>query len=566
MNTQLKRASPLKFVYCISTFFCLSFFACSKSENSAPPPSNGPSSFTFTSLKVNGSYSGFTYYNVNYKPSLEFSFSAPVNRSTVDNSFSFKDASDVNVAFTSSYKNGDSTVVILPSSNLKPITKYIVAVSTTLQSKDGAFLLSGVSVSLITQIDSTDKFPRISDSALLTLIQQQTFKYFWEFGHPVSGMARERNTSGDVCTTGGTGFGIMSMLTAINRNFISRTDGLNRISKIVNFLQDNCTAYHGAFAHWVNGATGVTVPFSPQDNGADLVETSYLMQGLLCARQYFNASDAAESSLRNKINELWNAVEWSWFRQNNQNVLYWHWSSNYGWAMNFPVRGWNEALIVYVLAASSNTNSIPKIVYDNGWAQNGAIKNGNSYFGIRLPLGPPQGGPLFFSHYSFLGINPHELTDAYANYWTQDTSHSKINYNYCVSNPKNYYGYSNLCWGLTASDDNKTGYAAHEPNNDAGVISPTAAISSLPYTPTESLNALKFFYYTLGDKLWDDYGFIDAFNLTDLWFADSFLAIDQGPEIVMIENYRSGLLWNLFMGCPEIKGGMKFLGFQSPYL
>lgn len=230
-----------------------------------------------------------------------------------------------------------------------------------------------------------------------------------------------------------------------------------------------------------------------------------------------------------------------------------------------PITGWNEALIVYVLAASSNTNAIPKIVYDNGWAQNGTMKNGNVYSGIQLPLGPAYGGPLFFAHYSFLGINPHDLTDVYANYWTQDTAHSKINYKYCAQNPNNFYGYSNACWGLTASDE-QNGYAAHSPTNDNGTISPTAAISSLPFTPAESMNALKFFYYTLGDKIWSNYGFIDAFNLQNLWFADSFLAIDQGPEIVMIENYRTGLLWNLFMSCPEIKSGMKNMGFSSPHL
>jgi hypothetical protein len=314
----------------------------------------------------------------------------------------------------------------------------------------------------------------------------------------------------------------------------------------------------------MNGATGATIPFSPLDNGADLVETSYMMQGLLCARQYFNsASDSAEVKLRQSINDLWNGVEWSWFRQNGQNVLYWHWSPDKGWAINLPVRGWDEALIVYVLAASADSGAIPKIVYEEGWARNGAMKNGHAYFGVRLPLGPSMGGPLFFAHYSFLGINPHGLSDAYADYWEQNTAQAEINYAYCMANPQQYNGYSAWCWGLTASDDNISGYAAHAPgNNDVGVISPTAAIASIPYTPVKSMDALKFFYYILGDKIWGQYGFTDAFNLTKVWFADSYLAIDQGPEIIMIENYRSGLLWNLFMSCPEIKRGLKKLGFS----
>ncbi|HTI10889.1 MAG TPA: glucoamylase family protein [Puia sp.] len=550
---------------CLVFFICF-FFNCKKSGNNpAPPPPVTPPSFSFNSLKVNGVYNGFTYYNVKTSPILKFSFSAPINHSSVGSSFSFSDNTGGTMAYTTSFENSDSTVVIQPSSGLKPITKYVVAVSTNLQSSAGGSLQSTLSVNLITAIDSTDKFPQVSDSALLTLIQQQTFKYFWDFGHPVAGMARERATSGDVVTTGGTGFGIMAILTGIQRNFISRTDGLTRITKIVTFLTNNAQRYHGAFSHWINGSTGATVPFGTQDNGGDIVETAYLMQGLLCARQYFATANTDEVTLRTNINNLWNAVDWNWYRQNNQNVLYWNWSPDYNWAINVKVGGWCEALITYVLAASANTDSIPKIVYDNGWALNGGMENNKSFYGIKLPLGPDFGGPLFFAHYSFLGINPHDLSDAYANYWTQDTAHARINYLYCVNNPKQYNGYSNLCWGLTASDE-QNGYSAHSPTNDDGVISPTAAISSLPFTPTESMNALKFFYYKLGDKIWGQYGFIDAFNLTNIWFDNDFLAIDQGPEIVMIENFRSGLLWNLLMSCPEVKAGMKKLGFQSPNL
>lgn len=551
-------------------FFVLSLafgWSCKKTHTPPPTPEPPPpASFSFSSLKVNGVYTGYTYYNVNTSPVIQLSFSDAVNASSIANSVSFKSKSGTPVTFTSSTANNDSTIILQPSSALNSITQYSVSVSTNLKSKQGGSLQSAVNVKVVTAIDSTNKFPVISDDALLDLVEKQTFKYFWDFGHPNSGMARERNTSGDIVTTGGTGFGVMSIIAAINRNFITRADGLSRVQKIVSFLKNNSTRYHGAFSHWINGVTGATIPFSTKDNGADIVETSFLMEGLLCARQYFNTADAAETNLRNDINELWNGIEWNWFRQNDQNVLYWHWSPDYDFQMNVPITGWNEALMVYVLAASSNTDAIPKIVYDNGWAKNGAIKNGNSYFNIQLPLGPPMGGPLFFAHYSFLGINPHDLTDAYANYWTQNVAHTKINYQYCVNDPMNFNGYSNLCWGLTASDDNVSGYSAHAPNNDVGVISPTAAISSMPYTPTESMNALKFFYYKLGDKLWGDYGFKDAFNLTDVWFADSYLAIDQGPEIVMIENYRSGLLWNLFMSCPEIKRGMKALGFNSPNL
>ena len=539
--------------------------SCSKHTDTVQPIA---ATISVSSIKINEvTYSSNNFSNVNINPVIKLSFSAPVDRTTVNSNILFSQVSGASVPLSFSYSNNDSLVIIQPSTPLRNLSKYSLAVTTALKSQQQATLTSNVLINFITAIDSTDKFPQISDSALLDLVQNQTFKYFWDFGHPVSGMARERNTSGEIVTTGGTGFGIMSMLVGIKRNFITRTDGLSRIRTIVTFLKNNCTTFHGAFSHWVNGTTGATIPFSTLDNGGDLVETSFLMQGLLTARQYFNsATDANEIDLRNKINVLYNAVEWTWYRQNNQNILTWHWSPTNNFAINAQIRGWDEALITYVMAASSPTFPIPRIVYDNGWASNGGIRNNNNYFGYTLPMGPSNGGPLFFEHYSFLGINPNGLNDPYANYQTQVINHTKINYEYCKANPHNYNGYSNAIWGLTASDDNVSGYSAHEPNNDIGVISPTAAISSIPYTPTESLRALKFFYYKLGDRLWGPYGFYDAFNLTNIWFANSYLAIDQGPMIVMIENYRSGMLWNLFTSCPEVKTGMLNLGFTAPYL
>jgi hypothetical protein len=540
------------------------FFGC-KRENATPPPSL--SSFIFTKATVNDSTSSnLTFNAVPTTPVIKFSFSAPVDTTTVASHVTFIGGSaDIQGSF--SYLNNDSTIVVQPSSALKSFVAYTVSVLAGLKSVHDSSLKTTVTVSFTTSFDTTDKFPRISDSALLTLVEQQTFNYFWTFGHPVSGMARERNSDLQTVTTGGSGFGVMALLVGIQRNFITRAQGLARVDTIVNFLTNKAQRYHGAFPHWMDGTTGATIPFSPQDDGADLVETSYMMQGLLTARQFFNTNDPTEVTLRNNINNLWNAVEWNWFRQNGQNVLYWHWSPDYFFAINQQISGWDEAMIVYALAASStiDSNRIPKIVYDHGWALDGNFKNGKSFYGITLPLGPDLGGPLFFAHYSFLGVNPNNLTDAYANYWTQDTAHSKINFLYCVNNPHGFYGYDSSCWGLTASDENG-GYSAHSPTNDDGVISPTAAISSIPYTPTESMNALRFFYYKLGDKIWGQYGFVDAFNLTNVWFANSYLAIDQGPQIIMIENYRSAFLWNLFMSCPEVKTGMKSLGFQSPNL
>lgn len=534
-----------------------------KSSDTAPP--HAAINFGINSATINGTTSQTIYYNINPTPLIRFSFSAKIERGTVAASFYLKDASGTAVNYTASYERSDSVVVLSPSQPLKYLSRYVASVSPQLKSVNGGNLTGASELNFQTSIDSSNKFPVISDDSLMSVVQKQTFKYFWDFAHPVSGLSRERNTSGDLVTSGGSGFGIMAIVAGIHRNFITRAEGLTRLQKIVNFLKNNAQKFHGAFSHWLNGATGAVIPFSAKDNGADLVETSYLMQGLLTARQYFNAGNAAETDLRSDITAVYNAVEWNFFRKNNENVLYWHWSPDYNWDMNHKIQGWNECLITYVLAASSPTFSIPKIVYDNGWAQNGGMKNNNFYYGIQLPLGPDLGGPLFFAHYSFLGINPTNLTDAYTNYWTQNRNHTLINYNYTISNPKSHFGYSDQVWGLTASDISG-GYTASSPTNDIGVIAPTAAISSIPYTPAESMKAIKFFYYKLGDKLWSDYGFKDAFSLKDAWFADSYLAIDQGPIVIMIENYRSGLLWNLFTSCPEVKAGMKALGFTAPYL
>ena len=536
-------------------------FSCNKKDIVSTPPEI----FTVQSFSVNG-ITSTTYYNTEFSPSIKLTFSAPVLRSAVPGNVSLlMNATNV-VPINYSYQNGDSSIVIQPIAPLTSITQYVVSVSRSLLSLKNSTIQAAYIAKIITKIDSSDKFPLLTESQLMDTVQRRTFRYFWEFGHPISGMARERNTSGNLVTTGGTGFGIMAIPVAIKRNFITRSQGLERITKIVNFYKNNCTAYHGAFAHWIDGGTGATIPFSTNDNGADLVETSFLLEGLLAARQYFNSTiNADEIALRANINQLWDAVDWNWFRKSNENVLYWHWSPDKAFAINAQVRGWNEALITYIMAASSRTNAIPRSAYDIGWANNGNMRNNNTYYGYSLPLGPPNGGPLFFEHYSFLGINPNGLQDVYANYQTQTINHTKINYEYCKANPRGWYGYSNLCWGLTASDV-PGGYNANEPNNDPGVISPTAALSSMPYTPVESMAALKFFYYKLGDKLWGEYGFYDAFKLSDPWFASSTLAIDQGPIIIMIENYRSGFVWDLLTSCPEIKTGMKNLGFTAPYL
>ncbi len=493
---------------------------------------------------------------------LNVRFSVPVSAASLANAITLVGASG-NVGLQLTRSDDGQSVAIASSAALADFTRYELNISDALKGAGGESF-SGMSKTLYTTVDETPKFPVIADEELLTLVQRQTFKYFWDFAHPASGMARERNTSGDLVTSGGSGFGIMALIVGIERNFISRSEGLARMDMILDFLE-GADRFHGAWSHWINGNTGRAMPFSANDNGGDLVETSLLMQGLLTFRQYLNPSVAAEKALVDRINTLWETVEWDWYRRGGQHVLYWHWSPDKEWAMNMPIQGWNESLITYVLAAASPTHTIPQSVYTEGWARSGAMENGQTYEGITLPLGSPYGGPLFLSQYSFLGIDPQGLRDQYADYWIQNVSHTQINQRYSIRNPQRYPGYSERCWGLTASD-NHEGYSAHSPTNDLGVITPTAALSAFPYTPEASMKALKFFYYNMGDRLWGPYGFYDAFNVSQQWVADSYLAIDQGPIITMIENHRTGLLWQLFMSAPEIKAGLRKLGFSSPRL
>lgn len=485
---------------------------------------------------------------------IELTFSESLDPTTDFSNFFFLGSLQATFELDTDKKN-----LKLSYSNSEHLNRYNFVISSNLRSEQD-FRFQGFSKSFYTSFDSTYKFPLITDEELLTKVQEQTFKYFWDFAHPVSGLARERNSSGNTVTIGGSGFGLMSILVGIERGFISRQDGVDRLETIVNFLE-NADRFHGAWPHWMDGNTGTTIPFGIDDDGADLVETAFMIQGLLTVRQYLNSGNSQEQTIINKITQLWEAVEWDWFTKGGENVLYWHWSPNVAWQKNLQIRGWNESLIIYVLAASSPTHSISSAVYDQGWAGNGGMLNGNDYYGITLPLGYTMGGPLFFAHYSFLGLDPRNLSDQYANYWTQNISHSLINQAYCIDNPKNYLIYSAACWGLTASD-NHIGYSAHSPTNDLGVITPTAAISSIPYTPNESMDAIRFFYYFMGDKLWGEYGFYDAFNATENWYANSYLAIDQGPIVVMIENHRTGLIWDLFMDDPEVQAGLNKLGFS----
>lgn len=425
-----------------------------------------------------------------------------------------------------------------------------------------------------TPLATTPPLP-LTDNEILDLVQKESLKYFWDFAETNSKLGRERyfeedpNFDANIVTSGGSGFGIMSIIVGIERGFVPRGEAVTRLTTALNFLE-NADRFHGAWPHWMNGNNGNVIPFSPLDNGGDLVETSFLCQGLICLREYFKNGNTEEQALAMKADLLWNGVEWDWYTK-GENTLYWHWSPNFEWQINFKLEGYNEAFITHVLAASSLTHPVTTAVYNEGWARNGAIANGGVQYGLPVIfdyLGSAGNvGPMFWSHYSYLGLDPRGLSDQYANYETLTRNHAEIMNKYCIANPLSWNGYSDKCWGLTASytrnADGTTGYAEHKPTNDRGIITPTAALSDFPYTPVESMKFLRYLYEEKRADYVGVAGPYDAFSPHYNWVTKRYLAIDQGTIVPMIENHRTGLLWNLFMQAPEVRTGLINLGFTS---
>lgn len=417
--------------------------------------------------------------------------------------------------------------------------------------------------------------PPLTDIEALDQVQKDALKYFWEYAETNSKLARERYYANDpsfeanIVTTGGSGFGLMTIVAGIDRGFVPRAEAVSRLTTAMNFLE-KAERFHGVWPHWINGNDGKVIPFGTKDNGGDLVETAFLCQGLLTVREYFKDGNSAEKALAAKADELWKGVEWNWYTK-GEDALYWHWSPNYGWEMNFKIQGYDECLITYVLAVSSPTHPIPVAAYHKAWARGGAIKSGASQYGIPVVVNHNGAngtvGPMFWSHYSYLGLDPSNLKDQYADYWALTQNHAKIMNQYSITNPKQWKGYSEKVWGLTASytrnNDGTTGYSAHQPNNDVGVITPTAALSSFPYTPVESMKFLHYLYDEKKSEYVGMAGPYDAFSPHYNWVTQRYLAIDQGTIVPMIENYRTGLLWKLFMNAPEVKPGLVKMGFHS---
>lgn len=406
---------------------------------------------------------------------------------------------------------------------------------------------------------------RLSDEALLDSLECLTIRYFTDFAEPSTGMARERDNhpGGDIVTTGGTGFGIMALIAGAERGWVPKEAAISQLERMVDFLGKDAERFHGAWAHWYDGKSHKVFNFSKFDDGGDLVETAFLTQGLLAARQWLRGAGGREkldTVLAARIDTLWRGIDWQWYTRGTDS-LYWHWSGNYGWKMNHRIKGYDETLITYVLAASSPTHPISRRCYEASYKTSDYYYNGKEYYGIPLSLGMEYGGPLFFCHYSFLGLDPRGLSDGHTDYFERNRAHSLIHYEYAKANPGGHKELGDSLWGFTSSDDALLGYTSHHPGtpDENGTVSPTAAVSSIVYTPEESMKVVRYLY---DHGAVGPYGFYDAYNGNlSRKVLKHYLAIDQGPQAVMLENRRSGLLWELFMSCPEVKEGLAKLGF-----
>lgn len=390
--------------------------------------------------------------------------------------------------------------------------------------------------------------------------QKAAFTYFYDFAEENSGLAYEGYNHGSKAVTiGGSGFGIMSLIVGAERGWITREQAIERTVKAVRWL-GKADRYKGIWSHW-HSPDGKAFPFGNQVEAGDAVETSFLITGLIAAQEYFNGGTELEKEISDSVTSFINTIDWNHYT-NGENHLYWIWHTPNN-TYELPVKGWNEGLITYLLALGApEGHRISKEAYTAGWQSNGGFCNNNrENYGYKLPLGQENGGPLFFAHYSFVGLNPMRMKDNYAFYWQNNVAHAMINRHYCVYEAPSNYQYSANMWGLTACNGiGSKGYSARCPGNDDGIIAPTAVLASYPYVPFYATQVLMSMDQI--DALQGKYGIGDSYEPAIGQANNNHLAIDQGPIVVMIENYRSGLIWDLVMRSEYIQNCLKMAGIE----
>ncbi|MDO5113421.1 MAG: glucoamylase family protein [Planctomycetia bacterium] len=374
-------------------------------------------------------------------------------------------------------------------------------------------------------------------------------------------MAWNQDTSTQVLTVGASGFGIMAIVAGVERGWIPREDAAKHIVKMTRFLR-SVPRFEGAWAHWYS-PEGDCVRFGNQTAAGEIVETAFLMAGLLVAAEYFDGENSLEKEIRETVSFFWETIHWRHYV--HQGKLYWIWHSDRD-QYELPLVGWNETLLVYILAmAAPEPHNISPEVYRTCWIWDSFAHPQRKTYGYTLPLGNlSHGGPLFLSQYSFLCLDPRKMQDEYADYWQQNVAHTLINRHYCLYEAPAEFRYSEQDWGLTACDGcgKSPGYRARDPIHDDGVIAPTAAISAYPYTPfysTQVLLHLAKNYPELNGR----FGFGISYTPRDRAINPHYLAIEHAPMSVMIENYRSGLIWKLFMKNPHVLRGLRLAGMRT---
>jgi hypothetical protein len=405
--------------------------------------------------------------------------------------------------------------------------------------------------------------PRVlGDEAFLELVQHTAFDYFWYEVNPKNGLIKDRSSNPSLSSIAAVGFGLSALTVGIDRGWISREAGRHRVLTTLTFLanipqgpEPDAGGYKGFYYHFLDMHTGRRA----WDTELSTIDTALLLGGVLHVRQYFNQPDAAEARIRTLADTLYQRVEWPWMQVRSAKICH-GWEPERGF-LPYDWGGYNEAMILYLLALGSPTFPVKADAW-SAWTSSYAWE---SHYGHEFVTFPP----LFGHQYSHVWVDFRNTQDAYMrekglDYFENSRRATLANRAYAIANPLGWDDYSNNVWGLTASDIPKSYLARGAPpaENDDGTITPTAIGGSFAFTPHESLAALRHIYSTYRTQIWGPYGFKDAFNPSMKWFASDYLGIDQGPIVLMIENYRTDRIWDAFMQHAAIQHGLKRAGFE----
>lgn len=419
------------------------------------------------------------------------------------------------------------------------------------------------------------------DEFMLDSIQQTTFKYFLNEHHPEWGIVKDRAADWAPSSIAATGFGIPCFAIGAERNWIDRTEAAQIVLNTLNFFYNsvqsadtNATGYYGFYYHFLKMETGTR----EWDCELSSIDTGLLMMGIIFARNYFNQDNETEAQIRSLAGELLSRLDWGIFSMKPDSRH--PYTISMGWKPEEGVHDWgwfgyNEALFLYILAAGTGMENVEKSY--EAWLS--TYKWREPYEGMSHVAFPPLFGHQFSHAFiDFRGLVDRYMKNKGIDYFENSRIATYVQRQYAIDNPYGWEGYDSLCWGITASDgpgdeynfNNREflGYAGRgtagpEYNYfDDGTIAPYGALSSLPFAPEIVLPTTKFMIEKYGDSLWGKYGFYDAFNPTANWVNNDFIGIAQGPMMIMIENFRTGLIWDNVMKDPVIQDGLNILGFE----